>query len=464
MDQANDPIAAYLQVVKNDDEKDKYFRNRTKQQLMDLVEAFKEEREQTRADLTMLRQSQHDKQAELLNKQGEVNDKEMEIRNSQAESDNKTHEINTLNDKLANVKTEVLTRDDTINGLKMKMQAELVAKKTVTQDLVRVRHLLEKKEQLVADLMNRLDKKMSGDSDSGEEDDFAKMVLFIEKDMEGILDDINIKGYWDKYTGLSGVDDLRGMIEDDNHRNKIHNYDKAVLVVGLNDIKKGADGFTIGKKLAKCVTKIKALELDVAIVQLPPADNHSMPYDMFNCKIESIEGVEIINISQQTDMMTLDQIIKDGKPTSSILTIMAKAINEQVKFPDKKSKSKITLKPEQSLPETSKPLRHQNIQSETDLMIKEIFPIEKAYTGLVIGKVGKTIQKITEDTDTDIRIVDEEAFGDGTKMVHIKGLESCVLLAKKKIDDLIKGAKEKEKVREKRSIDKSDTQAKKRKF
>ena len=183
---------------------------------------------------------------------------------------------------------------------------------------------------------------------------------------------------------------------------------------------------------------------------------------MFNCKIESIEGVEIINISQLTDMMTLDQIVKDGLPTSSILTIMAKAINEQVKFPEKKSKT--PLKTKQTLPETSELLSHKKNQSETDLMVKEIFPIEKCYTGLVIGKVGKTIQKIIEDTDTDIRIVDEEAFGDGTKIIHIKGLESCVQKAKKKIDDLIRGAKEKDKVREKRSNGKSDTLAKKRKL
>ncbi len=196
------------------------------------------------------------------------------------------------------------------------------------EDLIKAKTQLDKKELLAADLIHRLDHRSNSISDC-EDDTFAKLVIFAEKGMEKILEYITIKGYWDKYTGISGINELQSMMDDESHIKRIHNYD-----IRFNDIKKGGNGITVGKKLISCVTKIKDLELNVAILELPPAGSSSTDSDLFNMKIEGMEGVEILKISQEVHIMTQDQIFdKEGTLNCDTLTIMAKAINEQVNFP-----------------------------------------------------------------------------------------------------------------------------------
>ncbi len=124
--------------------------------------------------------------------------------------------------------------------------------------------------------------------------------------MEKILEYIIIKGYWDKYIGISGINDSQSMMDGESHIKRIHSYDIAVLVIGFNDIKKGGNGITVGKKLISCVTKIKDLELDEAILELPPARSSSTNSDLFNMMIEGMEGVKVLKISQDVDIMTQD--------------------------------------------------------------------------------------------------------------------------------------------------------------
>ncbi len=55
--------------------------------------------------------------------------------------------------------------------------------------------------------MDRLHHRSNSISDC-EDDNSAKLVIFVEKGMKKILEYITIKGYWDKYTGISGINDL----------------------------------------------------------------------------------------------------------------------------------------------------------------------------------------------------------------------------------------------------------------
>ncbi len=175
------------------------------------------------------------------------------------------------------------------------------------QDLIKAKTQLDKKELLAADLMHRLDHRSNSIGDC-EDDNFAKLVIFVEKGMETILECITIKRYWDKYTGISGINDLRSMMDDESHIKRIHNYNMAVLVIGFNDIKKGGIGISVGRKLISLVIKIKDHELDVAILELPPAGRSSTDSNLFNMKIEGMEGVQILKISQDFEIMTQDQI------------------------------------------------------------------------------------------------------------------------------------------------------------
>ncbi len=199
------------------------------------------------------------------------------------------------------------------------------------------------------------------------------------------------------------------MMDDESHIKRIHNYDMAVLVIGFNDIKKGGNGISVGKKLINCVTKIKDLELDVAILELPPAGISSTDSDLFNMKIEGMEGVEILKISQDVDIMTQDQIFdKERTLKCDILAIMTKAINEQVSFPEKKMKTTLKALEPTEISETNR----QNDKEEDDLMMKETFTIDKHYTGLIIGKSGTMIKTMTGESGIEVRITDAEICGD----------------------------------------------------
>ncbi len=90
--------------------------------------------------------------------------------------------------------------------------------------------------------------------------------------------------------------------------------------------------------------------------------------------------------------MTQDKIFdKEGTTKYEILAIMAKAINEQVSFPERKMKTPLKAI---ELTEISE-IDPENDKAE-DLMIKETFTIDKQYTGLIIGNSGTMTKNITE--------------------------------------------------------------------
>ncbi len=68
---------------------------------------------------------------------------------------------------------------------------------------------------------------------------------------------------------------------------------------------------------------------------------------------------------------------------------MAKAINEQVPFTEKKMKTTLKALEPTEISETNT----QNDKEEEDLMMKETFTIDNHYTGLIIGKSGTMIKK-----------------------------------------------------------------------
>jgi len=171
-------------------------------------------------------------------------------------------------------------------------------------------------------------------------------------------------------------------------------------------------------------------------------------------KIKENDGVEIQQLDRELQYMDITQIIsKENILTDTSLMTIATAINSSCTTPVKKAKNPLKLETsaaKQTAPPIQPgPSRQMEMLSPLardtapETKMKEAFSIDKSYTGVVIGKGGANIQKITDDTATEINLTDGEMCGMKVKIVNITGTETNVNKAKRKIEDMIKGAMEK---------------------
>lgn len=435
----NETVIAYT-VSDDPEEKDKFFRKTTKEKLSELVDALKEKYEQEKNNTTALRKENHNQHTEILNR-------DQQIITSPAEKV-------TQEDKQQAVEQEIVV-------LKRKLQVEKDAKKMAVNDLIAVKTKLVKKDDLAKDLMRRLD--LMSQDDSWPNQDDPKLLIITDNYLENMLHELTFNGKisWDKLVLKNGVDNLSTILQDDDERKTVYRYEKVLLIVGFSDIMTGGDGFTTANKVSQAVPRLAELQVQISIVQLPPVTgNKSVDIDVFNMKIDSVsKEAQIIKTEHAFETIDMDEIVNiDGELKPAAFSLMAKAIAKQLKMPPKWEKEpykfldkpfmKRKLKTQKKLSEEPrhKPFEKSSMHSKSENSeddeesIREILPILKKYTGLVIGNKGTNIRKIQEETDTKMQVID----WDEEKAVLIKGSDSAqIQCAKRKIEDLIMGSSEK---------------------
>ena len=66
--------------------------------------------------------------------------------------------------------------------------------------------------------------------------------------------------------------------------------------------------------------------------------------------------------------------------------------------------------------------------------MKEAFSLDKSYTGVVNGKGGVNIQKISDDSSSEINLTDGEMCDIKIKIVNNSGTELNIYKAKRKLN------------------------------
>ncbi len=412
----NEVVAAYIVIAEDDEEKEKYTKKTTKEKLIELVDAFKEEGMNDKLTLITLRKENHDQHAQILNK---------DLLIATLQDENKSKEV-----KLADADKENIL-------LRSKLCEEKDAKKLVIDELLLTKSKLVKKNELAADLMNVLDEK-SGSANWG--DDVQKLLIIVDERLEAVLDQIKLDSTsWDKFVLTKGIDGLKTMLESEDHRMKIYGYEKVLMLVGLTDILAGREGFTVGNTACVAATKIRDLQVDVGIVELPPVakGKPSTMLSCFNNKVKNASNInQVILIDSAFDMIMTDDLINDdGTFIPVVFDIIASAISKQIIMPGKRSKDPFKT--------STKPIKQMKTETKPAVAIKdyirEIFPFNKSITGLVIGSGGNTIRSLEDESGAKLHVMDWE----GEKAVLIQSTnQNSILAAKAKLEELIAGAKE----------------------
>jgi hypothetical protein len=362
---------------------------------------------------------------------------------------------------IADKTAENLTLEKDIDKLNVKLKEEVDAKSATITELVLVRTQLDQQDSMVRDLMNRLENQHN-DSNSSEKHQ-PKLLVIAGKHMIPTLDRLKLEGiHWDKYTETQGLDDLHDMLMDQDHSEKLHNYDMILIALGMEDIRSGMEGFVAFRKLDKSVKKLCELECDVAVMQLPPMIGRGYTdITMFNLKLETLvkeKGVKVIQYEDKIKRLTNDKIFRvDGISLQpGALNIMAPGISEQLT--DLEKKSKLPLKPlshESANPKAMKKTAEakgndSESESESDKE-EDMFVIDSEFTGLVIGKEGNTIRKLQSTTKTTMSVIkfQDKINGKQSAGVLIKGATEGIEIAKTKLKELIDGATVKYRVNEK---------------
>ena len=74
--------------------------------------------------------------------------------------------------------------------------------------------------------------------------------MITDRDAKGFLTQSDIENVqWDKFIVKKGVDNLREMLGDEQHRRKIYKHSQVLLLLGLSDILADKDGFSVGNNI-----------------------------------------------------------------------------------------------------------------------------------------------------------------------------------------------------------------------
>ncbi len=343
-------------------------------------------------------------------------------------------------------KNEV-TLTDRINTLvqeKDKLSKRLVDEEKEKNDVLTrldsTQTLLTQKEALVTDMLQRLDNKAEGDDSidmSIEDEDIPSVLLIYDKQRASIIPKIGItsgqKHKCDKIE-VESLTDLHEILNDETHKKKFFAYDMVIISCGLGDIMSTDDGFKTHSKLLKIVKQLVALEVDIAVVQLPPVQGSKMTdIRIFNMKLDQLPNkhkeVQIVTIPEVFSM-NIDEVFDDGNVvvTETVCDLIARAINAKTTVPDKKDKKT----PTPSAPDSGKENVPPNLgaQSLQQLQI-DTYEIDSDICGLVIGSKGSNIKKLEAQTDTRMKVVD------GPHVIII-GQHRNVVNAKDKVASYIK--------------------------
>jgi len=292
--------------------------------------------------------------------------------------------------------------------------------------------------------MKRLDEKCST-SMTEVADDTVPLLIIADKSSEGFLDMLTFNGNvrWDKYVVRKGIDSLRAMILEDEHRKRFYKYVKVVLLIGLGDILAGGDGFRVASMLNTVLPKIKELEVEIAICQIPPATGtKATDVRMFNRKIGAIKDIQIIDLGKDFDKMTDDQIFQiDGNYRPEVNKIIISALVDQISV-SKLMKPKKPFVPLTIKEEINEDMKGQQNSSDESDIIEKLYPIDGSLSGLIIGFRGQTIRNMEKESGARLSVIDWK----DDKAILVRGSDSETIdKAIQSIESVIKGAKDRKK-------------------
>ncbi len=389
-------------VLDNDEEVDAFVEGATKDNLAAIV--------------VQLRKDLHDKQSDILTVQLTKDTLQLELTD-------KDGTIDTLN--------------GTISDLNVQLTAEGQAKNDALTKLADSRAELKQQSGITKDLMARLANKKSSMGVSAES---TKILIIVDTVLAPLLTRVKIKGFTDTYKEANGFDALLHMTKDEEHLDKLHAYDKVLILLGPKDIQDSQDGYDMSNKLSQAVEILKELQVQVALIELPPALGNPFTYvSMFNNQIEDLadKDVQIITYYNKIKPGCHPKILEsDGHtPKLDLLTIMADAINDQFTIPEK-----IAKRPRKSTDKSEPPAQStsSNKPISSSGSSQDFYAIDPVFMGRIIGQGGEKIKELQRETYTKLKVVDYNDVDDEKLAgVIIVGSTKHIAIAKQKIADII---------------------------
>jgi len=154
-------------------------------------------------------------------------------------------------------------------------------------------------------------------------------------------------------------------------------------------------------------------------------------------------------------MLRDEEILNDdGTYQPAVHDTIVTAIVKQVKAPTRKSKKPyLPLKPEADAGKSNKESEKESTSSSEEESVnlkEEIYPIDEAMPGVLIGYAGRTIRKLEQETGARITIIDDN---NGKACLIRAENDASIQLAKTKIEATLKSAKKRPKISSKSSTD-----------
>jgi hypothetical protein len=427
-------ITTYITVANDPEEKENFKKKNTKEKLIDLADALRDEME-----------NEHTK---VLSRDKEINNKDNEIANKNQMITVKDHEITKRDQKITQMISDIKTEEGKVTFLTKKLQEEKSTNVKLLKELMEAKTSLDKKETLIKVLMQRLDDKTVSASEKAEDEE-PSLLIFVDKCTENLLKELTFSGNvgFDIFVLAKGIENLKSLVGRDAHRRNMYKYTTIVIVAGICDILAGGNGFTIGSMLGSIIPKLKELEIEVVLCELPPLpSDHDVDVKCFNAKINDL-NIPVIKTDSLFDKLSTDHILhQDGSYQDVVSEILGSELVIQLKVAKKAIKAPYTPivpKIQNQKGKSKKSSSESSSEEEGEREVREVCPIDAKFSGFIIGYQGKTISKLQTETRTRMSVID---WGEEGKAVLIMGPDiDTVNEAKISLERLIKSSEKKRK-------------------
>lgn len=269
---------------------------------------------------------------------------ETQVGTLRSEAADKEGRINTLQSEVNDKEASKIVMEAKCNTL-VDENAKL------TDDLATVNRLLAEKIKEKTDLLEHMESDDTGNSSAtpkGKE--MPKILILADKSKAKLKNFLpNLKCDW-SYNG--DVDTLQGlseMLSDEGNLSAIGIYDKVVIFLGTEDIRKGRPATDSVEIIKGLVGTLKDIT-EVAVVQIPPITNMSTssPVTVFNWKLSKMkatyEEVEIILNEKVEKKVSSEVVESDGFTlTDEGARLYGQVLADQITVPTMKKNA--TLQP-----------------------------------------------------------------------------------------------------------------------
>lgn len=403
-----DDLTMFLNT-QDDTERDRTIKRLNKENVIKLLEKLRAKYNRDISDSDVIRQDNHDKQAQIVTLQANLTQEVQEHQRTQQE------------------KTAAESR----------LQDEITRKRNALTELTDTKNLLSKKETVAKELMGRLSVMTpSGSSTQIVTNSSKQILIVVDTVMMSIIEVLGKRDkiQWDKMIIKNGVKGLKSMLSDDESRKDIYKYAKVIILLGMKEILDGEDGFQLAENYRQICPLLRDLECEIDIVELPAApESKATNVECYNMKIRSLtsdSGISIIETEKLLQKMTfLEMCSTDNQIQPGVFSKVADAI-ESTSVPTAMNKKPY-------MPYTQPDAEHDSESSDDEFLFKEEMILDPNYTGLIIGTKGKNIRKLQEDTGSKLHV--KENHSTGAKSIIIRANSEAVVQAvKRKVAKQIK--------------------------